>query len=164
SLGVSAFHEPPPSPGWRDRVWLARAVATGVLAGRGAVARRRRRPEPAVWACAAASSLRGAAPRPRRCHGAVRPAGPPLPRLLRGLIGGALFALRDAARALAASHAAATRVRLARVGLVAGLVLAVVFAARSEARAALWSSPRALIADSAAHYPNGRTAHLLKAL
>ena len=160
SLGVSAFHEPAPSPGWGDPLWLAGAVAIGALAWRSVIALRRRSAEAAFWAWAAASFLPVSQLFPFLYPMADRY----LYFILPGLIGGALFALRGAARRIAASHPAATRVRLAWAGLAASLLLAVVFAVRSEARAALWASPRTLLADSAAHYPDGRNAHLLKAL
>ena len=157
SLGVSAFHEPAPSRGWSDPLWLAGALAVAALGARCAVALRRRSAEAAFWVWAAVSFLPVSQLFPFLYPMADRY----LYFILPGLIGGALFVLRDASAHRATEPA---RRRLANAGLAVGLALAVVFAARSAARAEIWASPRALIADSAAHYPEGRTAHLLKAV
>jgi tetratricopeptide (TPR) repeat protein len=159
SFGVSAFHEPAPSPGWSDPLWLAGAAAVGALGVRSAIALGRRSAEAAFWAWAAASFLPVSQLFPFLYPMADRY----LYFILPGLIGGALLALGAGAPSAAARNEEDRR-WLARAGIAAGLALAVLFAARSPARAAIWASPRALLGDSAAHYPAGRTAHLLRAL
>jgi tetratricopeptide (TPR) repeat protein len=84
--------------------------------------------------------------------------------ILPGLIGGVLlwghqvmseprFALFDS------SHAAA----LSRGLAAAGAVVLLGFAWHSHARAAIWRSSAFLLADSARNYPQGVSAHLLRA-
>jgi hypothetical protein len=96
--------------------------------------------------------------------------------ILPGLIGGALLAARDVLDRLPGALEArpgllggrplepeALKRVAARVGLVLGIVAAVSFAVRSHDRAGIWRSSVRIIADSAANYPNGTPAHLLRA-
>ena len=57
----------------------------------------------------------------------------------------------------------ASRVRLSRAAAAACLALLALFAVRSYERAAIWRSPATLLADSAANYPHGVSANLLRA-
>jgi tetratricopeptide (TPR) repeat protein len=80
--------------------------------------------------------------------------------ILPGLIGGTLLAgrawlERPAMRGAARRAAAASLVFAAGLGLV--------FAVHARSRAALWVSEERLSEDAAAHYPEGRAAHLLRA-
>jgi hypothetical protein len=79
--------------------------------------------------------------------------------ILPGLFGGALFAGREV------WLRAAPRLprQSARVGAVAALALALAFAAHARDRARLWASPLAILADSAARWPEGRTAEIVRA-
>ena len=78
--------------------------------------------------------------------------------ILPGLIGGFLLAAQD----LTARLGLPAR-RLAPVALALGLGVLSLFAARSHARARIWAVPALLAADSAAHYPDGVNANLLRA-
>ena len=156
SLGVSTFHEPAPSSGWGDPLWLAGFSAIAALGARLVVALWRRSPEAAFWAWAAVSFLPVSQIFPFLYPMADRY----LYFILPGLIGGALFALRGTAERLGARLAPMQRRRAA---VVAALGLAALFAARSASRAAIWASPAAILRDSAEHYPDGKTAHLVRA-
>jgi hypothetical protein len=159
SFGVSTFHEPAPSPGWADPVWLAGLAAIAAIAVRSLIALRRRSAEAAFWAWAVASFLPVSQLFPFLYPMADRY----LYFILPGLIGAALFALRDASARFCALRSAVAQARIRRAALAAGLALAACFAARAAARAAIWASPAAILNDSALHYPDGRTGHLVRA-
>jgi hypothetical protein len=79
--------------------------------------------------------------------------------MLPGLIGAALCAARDLGPQL-------SEPRRRAAGIAAGLLvgaLVVFFAVRSFERAAIWRSATSLVADAAAHYPEGVSANLLRA-
>ncbi|HVN36950.1 MAG TPA: hypothetical protein VMW19_02095 [Myxococcota bacterium] len=152
--GVSAFQEPDPSLSWLDPWWLLALPAGAALAVRAVRALARRDPESAFWVAAASSFapvsqvfpfLNPVADRYLYC-------------ILPGLIGGALCWGRALlpARALRAAP-----VRAAIVGL--GALWLAGFGLWSFSRATLWQSETKLLLDAARHYPDGGTAHYLRA-
>jgi len=155
SLGLSAFHEPPPVSSPLDPWWLASTPVLGMLGWRTVVALRKRREEAAYWLWAAIS------------YAPVSPLFPFLYQLadrylyfmLPGLIGGALLAGLDLMQRLPArSRREATRVA---AGL--GVALLLVFGVRANGRAAIWGNPALLLSDAARHYPDGVSANLIRA-
>jgi hypothetical protein len=82
--------------------------------------------------------------------------------MLPGLIGGSLLMASDAvARFASASDGTSKRSLYAVLSLA--VVVSVVFATRSVERARIWQSSRSLVADAAAHYPEGVSANLVRA-
>jgi hypothetical protein len=154
SFGVSAYHEPGPARSLLDPWWLAGLVALAALAARAAVALRERREEAAWWVWAAVSFLPVSQLLPFRFPLADRYLYPLLP----GLIGGVLLAAQALLPRLGDLGPWARRGAAALV--VTALVL---LGVRSHGRAELWSHPPRLLADAAAHYPDGSAAHLLRA-
>lgn len=154
SWGTSALHDPPRALAWTDPWWLAGAAALALLGARALLSLRAGREEAAWWAFAAA----GWAPISQVVPFLVPMADHYLYFVLPGLLGGATFALRDALPAPLRSDR-----RAALAACSAALAVAAGFAARSHERARIWRSPAALALDSAAHYPEGMPAHLLRA-
>jgi hypothetical protein len=151
SLGVSAFHEPPPSRSVLDPWFLFSAAAAVALGWRLLATLLRRREEAAWWVGAAAAF----APVSQVFPFLVPLADRYLYFILPGLIGGALLAARELGERLPR-----------RVPLAAGVAvvaLVAVFAYRAQERARLWRSETLLLLDAARHYPDGATAHLLRA-
>lgn len=154
SLGVSAFHEPEPARSWLDPWWLGGVAVTGALGARALVALRARREEAAYWVWAAAAFLPVAQLWPFPFPLADRYLYPILPGLLGGFL---LWAAPHAARLLA------RRPRLVPAAGALALAALALFAARAHARARIWAVPARLAADSAANYPHGVNAQLLRA-
>ena len=157
SLGTSAFQEPEPVRSWLDPLWLAGVALAGAIAVRSAVVLRRKSSELAFWAWAVASF----APVSQLFPFLYPTADRYLYFMLPGLMGAVLFAGRDVAAH--ASARAATPLWLPRVAMAAALALGVAFGAHAFYRASLWGSVDRLLADSAAHYPNGRGAKIFEA-
>jgi hypothetical protein len=153
SWGVSAFHDPDPARSALDPWWLAALPLTGLLVWRIVVVARRREVELVGWAWAAVS------------FGPVSQIFPFLYPMgdrylyfiLPGLLGGALGLGADGLGRLPEAR------RRVAVRVLAGATCAVlvVFGLRSHDRAAIWRSNAFLVADSAAHYPNGIAGSLL---
>jgi len=158
SVGVSAFHEPEPARSWLDPWWLLALPLLALLAWRSLVVLRRRDVELVYWVWAAVSF----APVSQIFPFLYPLADRYLYFILPGLLGGGLLAGREALARLAAVFPA-RRVWLERGALTLGLLLAAGFAVRSHERAAIWRSNALLLADAAAHYPNGVAANLLRA-
>ena len=156
SYGVSAFHEPEPVYSALDPWWLCSLVVLGLLGWRVIVALRLRRQEFAYWAWAVVSY----APISQIFPFLYPLADRYLYFILPGLIGGALLAARDGAGRLGRVE---LRTGLGWAGAVAGVAAAACFAVRSPERAAVWRSPARILADSAANYPDGVSANLLRA-
>ncbi len=156
SWGVSAFHEPEPVRSLLDPWWLASLPVLGVLAWRSAGALRRREPEGAFWVWAAVSF----APVSQIFPFLYPMADRYLYFILPGLIGAALLA---GGQLLGGRVPPAARTWAPRAALALAAVVLVLFAARSAERARLWRSPILLLADAAAHYPEGVGAALLRA-
>jgi hypothetical protein len=157
SLGVSTFHEPEPVRSWFDPAWLAGAAMGIAVAVRSLVVLGRRSPELAFWVWAVASFL----PISQLFPFLYPMADRYLYFIMPGLLGAALFVMRDALQRLA--ERIATPAWLPQAATAAALVLAVVFAARSIERAGIWAAPIRVLTDAATHYPNGRSARLVEA-
>ncbi len=150
--GVGAFQEPPPATSWLDPWWLAALPAGALLAWRLTATLRRRSVEAAFWIAAAASF----APVSQLFPFLNPVADRYLYFILPGLIGGALLWFRSLDG----------RTWTAGAGLAASIAaggLMVWFGAQSTARAALWRNETLLLLDAARHYPDGGTAHFLRA-
>jgi hypothetical protein len=154
SLGVSAFHEPEPAT-MRDPLAIAGALAVAAIVVRSVVTLRRRSPELAFWVWAGASFFPISQLFPFLHPMADRY----LYFILPGLLGGALFA----ARGPAARIARAAPPWLPRAAFALALAYAALFAVHSFERARIWASPMRVLLDSAANYPEGRTARLVEA-
>jgi hypothetical protein len=154
SLGVSAFHEPDPARSPLDPWWLAGLALLAVLGARAFAVLRARREEAAFWVWAATAFLPVAQVWPFPFPLADRYLYPILPGLIGGFLlwGGPL-----------ASRLRARWTRFVPVATAVALAVLAVFAARAHARARLWALPALLAADSAAHYPEGVNAQLLRA-
>jgi hypothetical protein len=176
SLGVSAFHEPPPARSALDPWWLAslpvialvshrlvvlvrRAFAAEDRAARprgaradpeGAGAARLARAELAFWTFALVSF----APVSQLFPFLYPMADRYLYFILPGLVGAALLGGREAVERLRAPP---------WVPLALGALACLGLAARAHERAGIWRSGATLLADAAAHYPDGRVASLLRA-
>jgi tetratricopeptide (TPR) repeat protein len=153
SYGTSVFHEPEPVRSWTDPWWLAAWPLVALLGGRLAYALATRREEAMYWALAAAAYAPVAQVVPTPFGMADRY----LYFVLPGLLGGALLWWRELR---------ATRGRLARLEpalQIGAAVLVVLFAGRTEGRAALWQSEARMLGDAASQYPNGATAHFVRA-
>lgn len=154
SLGVSAFHEPDAARSLANPWWLGGLALLAVLGSRTLVTLRARREEAAYWVWAASAFLPVAQVWPFPFPLADRYLYPILPGLIGGFL---LWGLPAAERALARLP------RLAPGAALLGLALLAAFAARSHARARIWAVPALLAADSAANYPQGVNAQLLRA-
>ena len=163
SLGVSAFHEPEPARSLADPWWLAALLLVGGIGWRCAALLRRPgrvSPELACWAWAAISF----APVSQIFPFLYPMADRYLYFILPGLLGAALLAGREGSERAARrwpwiAGAAAPRGLLA----VAALGLLLAFSVRAHARARIWRSPVWLMADAAAHYPDGVAGQLQRA-
>ena len=153
SIGVAALQEPKPVRSWLDPLWLTGLALILAIAARAVVALRRKSPELAFWTWAGASFVPVAQVFPFLYPMADRY----LYFILPGLIGGVLFAARDA------TANASTPPWLRRLGRAVALATAVAFGAHAFQRASLWGAPEKLLADAAAHYPDGRAAQLVEA-
>jgi hypothetical protein len=152
--GVSAFQEPLPAASWLDPYWLAALPTVALLAWRSVDTLRRGCAEAACWVAAAAAF----APVSQLFPFANPVADRYLYFILPGLIGGGMLWVQ----------AVLPRVRLPR--LRSGQVPAALFAAliawfawQSAERAPLWRSEALLLLDAARHYPDGISAHILRA-
>jgi hypothetical protein len=163
SYGVSAFAEPQPVESWSNGYWLAALVAGPALAWRTIWALSVRSSE-AVWWIAAAAAF---APISQVFPFLIPVADRYLYFILPGLIGGAIFfgnaVLRTSLARLQTGEGKLGEVVFKRgLMLVVGAVV-VMFAAGSHGRAALWQDETRLLVDAALHYPDGATAHYLRA-
>ena len=156
SYGVSAFHEPDPAVSILDPWWLGSLVLLGVLGWRSVDALRRRRPELAFWVWAVVSFAPISQVFPFLYPFADRYLYPILP----GLMGGALLWANESLGRVADPN---LRRQIGRGAIALAAVVLVLFAVRSHERAEIWSSPARLVADAAAHYPDGVSANLLRA-
>jgi protein O-mannosyl-transferase len=147
--GVSAYQEPAPALSWLDPWWLLALPLGALLLWRLVDTLRRRSVEGVFWISAAAAF----APVSQLFPFLNPVADRYLYHVLPGLIGGALFA----ARGLYARKPA--RTALAAAACAALLASSFV----SWQRAALWQSETKLLLDAARHYPDGGTAHYLRA-
>jgi tetratricopeptide (TPR) repeat protein len=160
SYGVSAFQEPAPASSWLDPWWLASLPATLLLGWRSVSMLKARRVEAAFWIAALAAF----APVSQLFPFLNPVADRYLYFILPGLIGGVLLAGRELlARGAARGFSGPLRTGLARAAVAAFALLLVGFAVQSADRARLWHSETLLLLDAARHYPDGGTAHFLRA-
>jgi hypothetical protein len=167
SHGVSLFHELPRARSWLDPWWLAGAVALALLGWRTVWALRQRREEAAYWVWAAVSF----APICQLFPFDFAMGDRYLYMVLPGLLGGVLLAggepweraLGAAAGRLSGRGWDPRRAGLLLLALPLAVLVFLTFGIRSAERAALWRSAGLLNADAAAHYPEGRQAHLTRA-
>jgi len=165
SYGVAAFQEPAPAFSWLNPWWLAALPTGALLAWRAVATLRSGSQEAAYWVFAAASFALVS-----QFFPFVHPvADRYLYFLLPGLIGGVLLLGVEGKRRLAVAQESGRLLRLpspaalARGAVVVALLLAAFFALRTWERARLWRLEPLLLADAAAHYPDGSTAHFLRA-
>jgi hypothetical protein len=151
--GVSAFQEPAPATSWLDPWWLAALPAGALLGWRTLWSLRRRREEAAWWIGAAAAFVPVSQLFPFLNPVADRY----LYFILPGLLGGTLLAAFATRRRAAPGRSARSLLALAACSL------ALVFAVQASARARLWQNETYLLLDAARHYPDGSTAHYLRA-
>jgi len=151
SWGVSAYQEPDPVLSALDPWWLVSLPLALLVGGRALLTLARRQEEGAWWLAAAVSWAPVSQVFPF-----VHPmADHYLYFVLPGLIGG--VALWGSGWLTGASLGAR------RAALAAALALVVFFAWQSSRRAPLWQSDLLLSLDAARHFPEGRTARLLRA-
>ena len=148
--GVSAYQEPAPALSWLDPWWLTALPAGAFLAWRALQALRERREEAAWWIGAAAAF----APVSQIFPFLNPVADRYLYFILPGLLGGTLLALAGSRRMRALPRSSLA---------LAAAALAVVFGVQAAARARLWQNETFLYLDAATHYPDGSTAHYLRA-
>jgi protein O-mannosyl-transferase len=153
--GLSAFQQPDVPVSWLDPHCLVGILGTLAMAARALVTLFRRRTEAVFWAWVAGGFL----PISQLLPFLYPIADRYLYFVLPGLLGAALCA----AHAPLARLARAPRSAPALAALAASFALLVFCGARSYARAAVWKSDLTLSRDSAAHFPNGLPALMLRA-
>ncbi len=154
SRGLSAFHEPGPALSLLNLGWLAGLAVIAAITARTLVVLRAGREEAAWWIWAGVAFLPVSQILPFPHPLADRYLYPILP----GLIGGTLLA----------AQSLLPRLRLrgpwpARVGAVVAIVVLATLSLRAHDRARIWAVPALVLADAAAHYPDGMHGHLLRA-
>jgi hypothetical protein len=155
SYGVSALHEPEPARSVVDGWWLAALPLAGLIGWR-LVATLNARSEEAAWWLGALAAFAPVSQVIPLTHAI---ADRYLYFVLPGLIGALSLALVAAQARLPpdAKH-------LTRVAAVAACALAIFFAVNSHLRATVWRSDLTMLADAAAHYPEGSSARYLEGL
>lgn len=150
-LGTSAFHEPGPV-GWLAPGWILGVLLGVALLVRIALSARARTPEAAFWA----GALAAFAPISQVIPFYFALADRYLYFMLPGLLGGAAL--------LAQPRLAAAPERVRRGASLLAIAVLTGFALLSQRRAGLWRDELLLLVDSAAHYPDGGTAHYVRAV
>jgi hypothetical protein len=164
-IGVSPFHEPDLAVAWTDPWWLGGLLLGALLAWRLLASLLARREEAGWWLWAAAAYAPVS-----QVYRFLFPMGDRyLYLVLPGLIGGVVFAVRDAWPALAGALAARglrlpARPHLLPAAAAAAGALAVAFGALTAAQARVWRSPSTISLATARNYPDGITAHYMRAV
>jgi hypothetical protein len=159
SYGVSAFQEPEPAFSPFDPWWLVSLPVLALLGWRVVVVARARRPELAYWAWALVSF----APISQIFPFLYPMADRYLYFILPGLIGATLLAVAGGLERLASTRMVARRRDFQRAAVALGIGLALIFTVRAAQRSALWRSWPLLVADAAAHYPDGKIGLVMRA-
>ena len=154
SIGVSAFQEPEPARSWLDPRWLAALPLAGLLGWRLFVTLRDRREEAAWWVAAAASFV----PVSQLFPFLIPVADRYLYFILPGLLGGLFLGLQQCLGGDTARERTVVRILM-----IVSIFAVIGFGARSHERAKLWRNETLLLVDAARHYPDGGTAHYLRA-
>jgi hypothetical protein len=158
--GTGAFHEPPGARSLLDPWWLSSLAVLLAMVWRIVVVFRRRSVELAFWVWPASwyAVVCGIVPIPFPI------ADRHLYFMLPGLIGIACFVLADIDRWLESrSVRTPSRVLLRNVGIAAGAVLTVAFAAQSYEVSKLYGQPERLYELAADRYPDGTVARQMRA-
>ncbi len=155
--GVSAFHDPDPAVSWLDPWWLFSVPLLGLLGWRLWVCARRRSIEVVFWVWALVSY----APVSQIFPFLYPLADRYLYFILPGLLGGGLLLGQEMLERLPLAAGARTRVGPGLIGVA--ILLLVAGGVRSMERARIWRSGALLVADSAANYPDGKAANLMRA-
>ncbi len=159
-MGLSVFHEPAPISNLLHPQVLASLVVLIAVAWRLVVVVRRRSEEAVywIWALISFGPLSGVVPLPYPIADRY------LYFILPGLIGAVLLALPELGRWLEArlgERIDASTLSRGAVGL--GVAALLVFGAQAHARADIWRSAEAMMADSERNYPDGAAANTRKA-
>jgi hypothetical protein len=162
TLGIAHAQEHPPVFSWLDLWWLAAIPLTTFFIWRIVVGLRDRKIESIYWIGAAAAFVPVSQLMPFLHPIANRY----LYFVLPGLIGGTLFLLRDVTDWLSRRRADSSStwppaLRLVTTFVVLAGILAM--SAISTQRAHLWTDQTLLSVDSAQHFPEGRSALILRA-
>ena len=155
--GVSAFQEPDPAVSWLDPWWLFSVPLLGLLGWRLWVCARRRSIEVAFWVWVLVSY----APVSQIFPFLYPMADRYLYFILPGLLGSGLLMGQEALERLPLDAGARTRVTQGLIGIA--ILLLVGGGVRSMERARIWRSGGLLVADSAANFPDGKAANLMRA-
>ncbi len=159
SWGVAAFQDPPRALATFDPWFLAGLGLATLALLRAAWSLRHGRAESGFWIWSAAAY----APVSQVAPFLYPMADRYLYDVLPGLLGVALLAGRDAVAVIEPRLSASALRTVGRAAVVGVCCVLVLFAERSAARAALWRSDLALLADSARANPDGLSAALLRA-
>ncbi|TDJ17181.1 MAG: hypothetical protein E2O69_09070 [Deltaproteobacteria bacterium] len=157
SWGVSAFQEPDPAVSWLDPWWLCSVPVLGLLGWRLWICARRRSIEVVFWVWVLVSY----APVSQIFPFLYPLADRYLYFILPGLLGGGLLMGQEMLERLPLQTGARTRVTQGLIGVA--ILLLVGGGVRSLERARIWRSGGLLVADSAANYPDGMAANLMRA-
>ncbi len=162
SIGVSAFHMPPPVRSWSNSWWIASVPIGLVLSWRVVDGVVHRRDEVAWWLGAGTAFIMVSQIFPFYFVVADRY----LYFILPGLLVASLLWWGDIKRLVGRRfEALQSRVPLAGLGVrVAIVLLLVLFAVRSGERAELWKNEDSLTFESAINYPAGATGNLVRGL
>ncbi len=162
--GVSPFHEPDLDISWIDPWWLGGLVLGGFFAWKAVTSLIQRREEASWWVWAAAAYL----PISQIFRFLIPMGDRYLYFILPGLIGAVAFSVRDSWPAL--ERFARTRgvqlpdtSLLLRGAAVATALLAVGLGLLTSAQARVWRSTSTISLATARNYPNGITAHRMRA-
>jgi len=160
SYGVSAFHGPDPPTSVFDPWWLSSLLLLGVMGWRSVSTIRARKAEAAYWAWAGVYF----APISQVFPFLYPMADRYLYFILPGLIGGTLLWGREVLSESRFAQITPSRGKTVSAGIaLACAIMLLGFAWHSHARARLWRSSVFLMADSARNYPDGVSAHLVRA-
>jgi tetratricopeptide (TPR) repeat protein len=150
-LGTSAFHEPGPV-GWLSAGWVLGLLVGCALLARAAWTIRKRSPEGAFWV----GALAAFAPISQLIPFYFALGDRYLYFILPGVLGGAAL--------LVQGRFSIAPENVQRFASVLAVSMLTAFALISQQRAALWRGEFLLLSDSAAHYPEGGTAHYVDAV